>query len=264
MNNTGAQNENALHLIAGNVYIGDDKASALDYGAVENVNITVEKGGLLKESDNRGEIVNLVRETAVITFDWLEPRDMARIENALKGLQTKTIVAGTPVTGATQDIEASTVALGDFIEIANQNGDGSAITINSVTQDPDGTPATLTANTDYILTKNSQGEYGIALVSESSADVTKKITIDYDYTPNASVQLEGGGGLKAATYRFMRIEGVDPDGKALDVELDECSLDGDWTFPFLEAEKAGDIGKMSLSFRMKKGTKYRIYDEKNV
>ena len=49
-----------------------------------------------------------------------------------------------------------------FIPIANQNFDGSAITVNSVTGSTDGA---LVAGTDYEVVTDENGVYGIQLIS---------------------------------------------------------------------------------------------------
>lgn len=99
-------------------------------------------------------------------------------------------VAGSLVTGATQVI-ASGFTYNKFYPIANQNGDGSAISITSVvastnwalTSEPD-------ADADYVKT-NVGWVYGIIILNSTTVTTTSQtITITYDYTPS-SYTLDG-------------------------------------------------------------------------
>jgi hypothetical protein len=70
-------------------------------------------------------------------------------------------VAGTLVTGATQDIVNPSAYL-NFYPIANQNFDGSIISITSITGSVDGA---IVAGTDYNEITNGLGIYGVEFIS---------------------------------------------------------------------------------------------------
>lgn len=110
-------------------------------------------------------------------------------------------VAGTLVSGSTQDVVNPSAYL-SFIVIDNQNGDGSAITVNSVTGSTDGA---LVAGTDYEVVQ-AGGKYGIQLISGGAiTTLTQTFTINYDYTPNATRLLPGfveGQSIPYGVYKF--------------------------------------------------------------
>lgn len=259
-----ALDSQALLLEYGNVYVGDDDASAVDLGAVRNVQFIGVQTALDIRSDNRGSVVRKNRINGTIQFDWLEAGDMAKLENILKGLVTLTTNAGSLVSGATQDLESPFVA-GKFYELENQNGDGTAPTINSVTGATDGA---LVANDDYILTQNGQGKWGIVMNSVAGGitltTLSQVVTIDYDYTPNASLAISGGTS-RVATERYVKIVGPSADDatKERTVVLTEAVVDGDITLPFLDTEEANDVGVMPITFINDKNATWSITDEIN-
>jgi hypothetical protein len=107
-------------------------------------------------------------------------------------LDTRTATAGTPVAGATQVIASGDWGFKEFVPITNQNGDGSAITVNSVTGSTDGA---LIDEDDYLVVVDKNGVYGVAFSDASATTLTTEsqtMTIDYDYTPSASVKRASG------------------------------------------------------------------------
>jgi len=92
----------------------------------------------------------------------------------------------------------------NFIRITNQNGDGSAITVNSVTGATDGL---LVAGTDYYVGQNDDGEYGIFIIDSATVTTeTQDITIDYDYTPNSSIGFHKDYGSFTAPYNVYKFK----------------------------------------------------------
>jgi len=258
----GAQNTNALLLEFANIFVGDDEASAVDLGAVENVNFTGEKAGFIKESDNRGQIVDFKGLTGIINFRWLEPGDLSRIETLFKGIVSLTNTAGTPVAGATQ-LVASGFENRTNIRIENQNGDGSQPTIDSVVGSVDGA---LTENVDFVIAKNGYGDWGI-VPNTAGANLTttaQTLTITYDYTPNASRSISGGE-TKIATPRFIKLVGpkAGDETKRRIVKIASSTADSDLVLPFLEPEKAGDVGGFDITMRGAKKKTWEIIDEIN-
>jgi hypothetical protein len=106
------------------------------------------------------------------------------------GLYNLTSVAGTPVAGENYDIPIGyTYEL--LYPLPGQNSTGAAPTINSVTQDPDGTPTPLVLNTDYFVAKGSGG-WGIYIKDTATADNAFDVRVNYDYTPAASKVIKSG------------------------------------------------------------------------
>ncbi len=187
---------------------------------------------------------------------------MAKLENIMKGIVTRTTVAGTPVAGATQTESSGDWGYDDPIIIENQNGNGTELTINSVTG---GTDGALVEGTDYFVGTDSLGQTVVTIID--SATVTTEaqdMVIDYDYTPNAS-QTVSGGTSKVATERYVKIVGPSADDPLLErtVILEEAVIDGDVEFPFLDTEEANDVGVMPVTFINDKNATWSITDEIN-
>jgi hypothetical protein len=128
-------------------------------------------------------------QTLSIAPSALWSQDLAIYEKFGGGLYNRTAVAGTKV----EDFE-QTVAVGwkynKFIKITNQNANGSAIVINSVTGATNGA---LVAETDYFLSQNDKGEYGIIIIDSATVTTENQVVvIDYDYTPAASSYITAG------------------------------------------------------------------------
>jgi len=200
------------------VLVGDDFDNLTDIGALRNPVITSMAENQSIEFDNVDALEKFVKgKDFQITFDLAEINfDNLAILDA--GMINYTTVAGVIVNNATQLIVSGDWNYNKFIKIANQNGDGSAITIDSVTG---GTDGLLVEDTDYYTGQNEAGEYGIFIID--STDVTtlaQNITIQYDYTPNASKKLtfnEDGD----KTLKCMRIVNTDNDGNEFRIDIEE-------------------------------------------
>ena len=255
-----ALDQNALLLESGNIYVGDDVSSLVDFGAVRNVNFTGVQNPVDIRSDNRGSVVRKNRINGQVNFDWLEAGDGDKLENLLKGLVTKTTTAGTPVAGATYDI-VNPSGYATFLDIEGQNGAGTAQTINSVTGSVDGA----LLGTDYIQVKDSQGRWGIQLVSGGTiTTLVQTFTVDYDYTPNASIKIEGGTS-KVSTARYVRIigESADDPTKTRVVELQSAVIESDVVLPYLDTEEAGDVGVFPVTLTNDKDAVWSFEDSIN-
>lgn len=129
-------------------------------------------------------------QTIAIAPTALVSWDLSTIEKIGGGIYNYSSVAGTLVSGATQVTASGSWAFNKFIKILNQNGDGSAITVNSVSGATDGA---LTVDVDYYVGQNANGDYGIFIID--SVGVTTEaqaITINYDYTPSAGKTITAG------------------------------------------------------------------------
>lgn len=130
-----------------------------------------------------GELARLAQKQPTISWTWLDINNRPVFDKFL--WLSLLNVAGTLVSGASQVIANPFVA-NQFYPITNQNGSGAIITVNSVTG---GTDGALTAQDDYFLVQQN-GIRGIVLNTVAwSTNITtlaQTITINYDYTPNAS------------------------------------------------------------------------------
>src|SRR3989338_5301237 len=153
-----AADQSALLIEYGNIEVGDDSGSLLDLGAVRNVKFTGRQERIKVDSDNKGTIINKVRITGVVDFDWLEPGHMPNLEQLFKGLVTRTTQAGSLVTGASQVVASGKWIYDKFIELQNQMNDLSKPTITSVTL---GTNGAIVVNTDSFIVKDAgTGRWG--------------------------------------------------------------------------------------------------------
>ncbi len=130
-------------------------------------------------------------ETIDITISAGQVLDLGLISSLTGGLYTYTTVDGTPVAGADQVVGSGDWNYDKTILLANQMGDGTQPTINTVTGSVDGV---LVLDTDYFVANLSGA--GWAVVILDSATVTTEaqdMTINTDYTPAAQTILKRGG-----------------------------------------------------------------------
>lgn len=227
------------------VLVGDDFSSLTDIGALRNPVITSLAENQEVEFDNVDSIKKFVKGKRMqITFDLAEINfDNLALLDA--GMVTLTTVAGTEVAGASQVVASGDWSYNTFIEIDNQMGDGTAPTINSVTG---GTDGALVEDTDFYVGQNEQGAWGIFIID--STDVTtldQTITVNYDYTPNASKKLtfsdSGDKVLKA-----MRIINTDNDDKEFRIDIENGTNFAPISMDFAGDEE-DDVAIMPVDFQ---------------
>lgn len=225
-------------------------------GLVANFDVT--QNLVEVKADDTGTVFKGYIPEVRIEGEFLENMNVDVMETILGG--TRADVAGTPVSGATQVIANPFVA-NNFYEIANQNGDGSLITINSVTG---GTDGALTANDDYHLVVNDQGVYGIVLNTVAGGTnittLAQTITINYDYTPNASEQLTFDVGFTESPNLLVRIT-VTEGSQIRRITMDNATFEGVYGLSFLDIVENGDIQGTQFTFKANKGSTFVIYDE---
>lgn len=175
--------------------------------------------------------------------------DMDKHVDLTGALFTRVSIAGTPVAGATQDILSGNWAYDQFILIENQNGDGSEITVNSVTLSTDGA---LVEDTDFFVMKTSQG-WGIYIIDSATVTTeSQDIEIDYDYTPSASVDYKWGG-IATITPIEIKFETETPDGKAVVITFYKVFPSGKFGHGF-GSENSPEPVLTDLEFVAKKDT----------
>jgi hypothetical protein len=163
------------------------------------------------------------------------------------GALTYTAIANTPVPGATQDILSGVWAFEKFIKIENQNYDGGAITVNTVTGSIDGA---LTVTTQYVVSQNEKGEYGITILTSGAATLAQDIEIDYDYTPAAGKQVTAGTSSLVLDDFIVRVRHYTDDALTLwDSELMVYSVDMDSGLSF-NMKGANEDGVNSITVAM--------------
>lgn len=259
-----ALDQDALLLEYGDVYVGDDEGSAVNLGAVRNLKFVGAQFPIDIKSDNRGTVVKKNRINGSISFDWLEPGHMTNVENMLKGLVDLEGIAGALVAGAVQNV-ANPLVPNKFVKIANQNGNGNIIVVNSVTGSVDGA---LALGDDYFIVQDEYGNWGIVFntvaLGTTLTTLAQTAIINYDYTPNEALRITGGTS-KVAVPRYVKVVGPSAEDASLTrtLVLTEATYDGDFEFPFLDTEEAGDVGVTPVSFINNKNAQWILTDEIN-
>lgn len=173
---------------AGNADVIISELEALNYeslgyiGGFNTTHIQDNENEVNAMNCNVGTFQKTADKLANINFTMLELNNLDALANIIGS--SREAIAWTPVAGATQATTANAYSFNQFIKIANQNADGSAITVNSVTG---GTDGLLVVDTDYYVGQNANGEYGIFIIDSATVTTMNQVfTIDYDYTPAAS------------------------------------------------------------------------------
>jgi len=199
------------------VLVGDNFSSLVDIGALRNPVFTslVENQEIV--FDNVASLKKYVNgEKVQFAFDLCEI-NLSNIAKLDAGLMSLSTVAATLVEDAEQLIVAGDWEYNKFIKIENQNGDGDAITVVSVTGATDGV---LAAEDDYYVGQNEAGEYGIFIKNTTAVTtLNQNVTIVYDYTPNASKKIEfNSSGNK--TLKVLRIINTDENNKTFKIDIE--------------------------------------------
>lgn len=183
----------------------DSGSSYTDVGAFTGgINISHEFDKIQIELGNAAKTDPLIKnQTLTAAPTPLVSWDLETIEKLGGGIYNYTSTAATIVSGAEQVVASGAWGYNDFIKITNQNGDLSAITINSVTG---GTNGALVAGTDYFAGTNSNGESGIFVIDSTTVTTeAQTITINYDYTPVAKKKITAGDSSLVFEDYILRI-----------------------------------------------------------
>tara|TARA_R100001086_G_C11832729_1_gene257008 strand:- start:815 stop:1588 length:774 start_codon:yes stop_codon:yes gene_type:complete len=219
MAQTTIQKSNAIRKGSVRIEIGDDSSSLVDIGAIRNPVFTslVENQNI--EFDNVNDLKKFVEGDKVqFSFDLAEI-NLTNLAELDAGMVTLTTTAASPVSGATQNVASGAWSYNTFIAIANQNGDGTVPTINSVTL---GTDGAIVAETDYVTVKQG-GTWGIVIWDSTTVTTeAQTIVIDYDYTPAASKKLTfTSQGTK--TEKYVRITNTDENGNEFRIDFNQAT-----------------------------------------
>ena len=222
-------------------------------GSVRNLNAIFDTAANLVDvkADDTGTVFKGYKPEARIEGSFLEVANRDVMKILLGG--TSANVAGSLVSGATQLLTSGSWAVNTYYAIANQNGAGGAITINSVTGATDGA---LTVNDDYDVVQLASGEYGIVFQDIASATnlttIAQNVTIDYDYTPNASESLSLDVTFTEAQSLVVRITATS-DSKDRILSLSSATFEGQYSLEFLDVVEAGDINGTPFVFKANDG-----------
>jgi len=210
------------------------------------------------KADDTGTVLKVVDRTANVTLELLENRNRDKL-SLLFGW-TPVDVAGVLVAWAVQTVSASTVAYGEFIPFDNQNGNGSAVVINSVTG---ATDWAIVLGTDY----NSvvvDWIYGISLIAGGAiSTLAQDFTIDTDYTPNSSENLTLDLDTTELANFEVRVTATDSAGKTSITKLTSAILNSTYSIAYADVIEAGDITGSSLTFEANKWSQF-VYENEII
>ena len=219
MSQTTVQKTEAIRKGSVRVQIGDDFNSLVDIGALRDPKLTMMSEMQNIEFDNVDDLRQFAEGDKVQLAFILAEINLTNLAKLDKGLVNLTTVAGTIVNNHSQVVASGAWAYNTFIPFEHQNGDGSAITPDSVTG---GTNGALVSETDYFIT-TVNGVRGIII--KDSATVTtlaQTITIVFDYTPNASKKITFN---KIGTKQLVvcRITNTDADGNEFKIDINDVT-----------------------------------------
>ena len=234
MTQTSIQEENAIRLGSLRVLIGADASSLVDIGTIRSGvfnNLSENQEVAFDNAPSLRKFVNGNKASLACEIQEINLTNIAVMDGGLLTLDT---VAGTLVSGESQAVASGAWAYEKFIALENQNGDGSKPTINSVTG---GTNGALTVNDDYFVTQVGN-QWGIVVRDGPNADTeSQSITINYDYTPNASKRITlNQSGNKVPFY--MQLTNTDADGNIMTFDIENVTNTTPISIPF--ATDAGD------------------------
>lgn len=210
------------------------------------------------KADDTGTVFKGYLPEARIEGEFLEVFNVDLMELLFEG--SRSDVAGSLVAGATQVIASPFIA-DKFYPITNQNGDGTSPTINSVTGATDGA---FTAHDDHQIVQNEDGVWGIVFNTVAGGShittLSQAVTINYDYTPNASESLTLPITFQEAVNLEIRVT-VTEGSDIRRVSISEGTFEGAYGMSFLDIVEAGDITGASFVFKGNKNANLVIYDE---
>lgn len=255
---TTIQELNTIRQGSARVLIGADFGALVDIGALRNLVFTSLSENQEIEFDNTQSLKKFVKgKTVQVAFDLAEINfdNLKVLDDGLINISTD---AGTPVSNAIQNQLQDSWAFETFFPIDNQNGDGSAINVDSVTGSTDGV---LTLDVDFHIVEVN-GVFGIVVHNTGSGGVTtllQNISVQYDYTPNASKTITFND-LGAKTLKVLRLINTDVDGKTLKIDIENGTNFAPIEVTFA-ADAADDVAILPIEFH---GDLVEMVDEQNA
>lgn len=213
----GSPNTDKFVFASAELFIGATEGTVASVGGLKNTKVEPQTKNGEITLDNRRKIVKKSLDTYKISTEMAEI-DLAKFSTIFAGPSDEyTTTAGTIVNNHSYAISSGAWAYDVFIPFDFQNGDGTKITPDSVTASTDGL---LVLNTDYFISKDENGLWGIAV--RDSATVTtlsQTITIVYDYTPAASKNMKFKSSNFIPDTLFCIIKALDDNGDYLTLKF---------------------------------------------
>ena len=192
-------------------------ASPVDIGAANGVKMS--EGMKVSKLENDNAVDRKKVTEMVWSIEWEQSQYLNEAAKAIirSGIDTIVNTAGIPVTGHKQEYAANGWTADSFIPFdqISYSGAGGAVAVPTnitITQDTTGTPATLTADTDYVVGQGEDGRWGVFMIDTATVDPTKDLEIEFDYTPKASTSYYVGGKEDLGDF-YIRLTNEDEDGQ---------------------------------------------------
>jgi len=195
------------------------------------------------------------RPGITIEAELLEDMGVDTVE-LLLGWLNRTDVAWTPVSVTGEALWTGWVVW-QPIKLANKNGDNTIVT--SIVIDADATPLVL--NTDYntYVWDGQNGDLGYTYIVPITAQAGV-LDADYDYTPNASEQIEVDSSFTENALFDVKITATE-NGKDRIITLTPARFEAPYNMNFLDVVEAGDLTGATLSFIWEKDSKLTYKNE---
>lgn len=194
------------------VLMGATEAALATIGKlVKDVAFTITGERVVLKANTGEEIINSFKNQKATIKAELADIDFAVISDMNSGFMTSANVAGNPVTGATYTQISGAWAVNKFYPFPNQNGDGTIISVTSITGSTDGA---LVADDDYDIVLNDDGRYGVVFQDFTPAGklstLSQNLVWIYDYTPNATTGWTFGSVASTIANKVFQVFYNDP------------------------------------------------------
>lgn len=220
MAQTTVQHPETIRFGSGRLEIGKSLDSLVDVGALTGVHFTHDLGDKVTiTSDNAGVVLERAgTQTAQVEANLMEI-NLDTLAVYMGGVSKLETVASSQktVTNEEHTLKGTT-----FIRLDHRNGDGNAVTIDSVKKKGE---SAAVEDTDYIVAIDSDGYTCIARKSGSSVITDGSVVqVSYKYTPAAYKRLSFGG-LQQLDAAVARITNFDSLGREFSITVYKATAD---------------------------------------
>ena len=227
----------------------------IDAGALSGLEVE-EAMEVSKEENDNADADEVVSKQELTIKATLHEALKSSVWDILRGnFDKKTVIAGTPVSGATHTIEANVFAKGKLIVLPGQNANGSAQTITSITQGA----VTLTDPDDYIQAAGPDGKWGIVPTELGDYDPTVAAVVTYGYTPPASVTIHSGSKTLLPDFK-VRIT-TKNNGKPFRITVFKCKIKTGKKFSWPKDEDSDKRVKIPIEITAQSDPLYNLDSE---
>lgn len=255
MAQTTVQHPETIRFGSGRLEIGKSLDSLVDVGALTGVHFTHDLGDKVTiTSDNAGVVLERAgTQTAQVEANLMEI-NLDTLAVYMGGVSKLETVAGSQqtVTNEEHTLKGTT-----FIRLNHRNGDGNAVTIDSVKK-KGGSAAV--EDTDYIVAIDSDGCTCIARKSGSSVIADGSVVqVSYKYTPAAYKRLSFGG-LQQLDAAVARITNYDSLGREFSITVYKATADSGIEIEF-QADDADETDVVPITLVGTEDTSRAVGDQ---